>query len=77
MMGIDKLIGAAIRIFFLAAFALLLIAVWERIVNSFGYSFLGTTYTPGRMLEFAGVLLLFVIAGLLRQMRDERRSPGR
>lgn len=76
MMGIDKLIGAASRVFFLAAFALLFIAVWERIVNYFGYSFLGTSYTPGRMLEFAAVLLLFVIAILLRQMRDEKRSPG-
>jgi hypothetical protein len=31
-------------------------------------------YQPGRMLEFASILLIFVIAILLRQIRDNVRK---
>lgn len=65
------------RVLFFASFLLLAIAVIERLVNFFGFTVLGTSYTPGRMLEFAGIMLLFVIAILLRQTREElrRKSP--
>ncbi len=64
------------RLFFLASFALLAIAVVERLVNYFGYTILGSGYTPGRMLEFAAIMLLFVITILLRQAREELRRRG-
>ena len=64
------------RVLFFAAFLLLAAAILERVVNYFGYTILGANYTPGRMLEFAGIMLLFVIAMLLRQTREELRHKG-
>ncbi len=76
-MGIDKLLEVAKRVLFLASFVLLAIALWERFINYFGYTIAGTSYTPGRMLEFASIMLLFVIAIQLRQTRQDlqRRAP--
>lgn len=62
------------RVLFFAAFLLLAVAILERLVNYFGFTILGASYTPGRMLEFAGIMLLFVIAILIRQTREELRS---
>jgi hypothetical protein len=75
-MGWEKMQSAMSRVFFFAAFLLLAVAVLERLVNYFGVTFLGATYTPGRMLEYAGIMLLFVIAILMRQARDEFRRRG-
>jgi hypothetical protein len=75
-MGVEKLLSLMSRVLFLAAFVLLAIAVWERFVNYFGYTILGASYTPGRMLEFAGIMLLFVVTILLRQTRDDTRRRG-
>ena len=76
-MGADKLSSFLSRVFFLAAFLLLAIAVLERLVSFVGYTILGSAYTAGRMLEFAAVMLLFVIALLLRQVREssQRKAP--
>ncbi len=75
-MASDAVTSMMSRVLFFAAFLLLAAAVLERIVNYFGYTFLGANYTPGRMLEFAGIMLLFVIAILLRQTREELRHKG-
>lgn len=64
------------RVFFFAAFLLLAVAVFERLINYFGFTILGSSYTPGRMLEFAGIMLLFVIALLLRQTREGLPGKG-
>ncbi len=75
-MGSDLWASMMSRVLFFAAFLLLAIAVIERLVNYFGFTILGAGYTPGRMLEFAGIMLLFVIALLLRQTREELRRKG-
>lgn len=75
-MGSDRLSSFMSRAFFFAASLLLVGAVFERILNHFGYTYLSSGYTPGRMLEFAGIMLLFVIAILLRQAREELRHKG-
>jgi len=76
-MGSDKLFSLVSRVFFFGAFALLLIAVIEVIANASSYTILGGSYTGGRLLEFAVILLVFVMAILLRQIRDElRRDAG-
>lgn len=62
------------RILFLIAFAALAIACIEYVVNLLGYTVLREAYTPGRLVELAGALLLFVIAVLLRQIRDLTRG---
>jgi hypothetical protein len=76
-MGADKLTSFLNRVFFAAAFLLLAVAVLDRILTWFGYTILGSAYTAGRMLEFAAIMLLFVVALLLRQMRDaaQRKAP--
>ena len=69
-MNFEKLSSMACRIFFFAANALLAIAAVEWVVRLFGLS-VQRTYTPGRLTEFAGIFLVFVIVVLLRQIREE------
>jgi hypothetical protein len=75
-MSLEKLVSIASRIFFLGAFVLLGLAVLERSANAFGYTIL-QIYRGGRLLEIAAVLLIFVIALQLREVREElkRRRP--
>ena len=70
-MSLDKLTSIISRLFFFLAFLFLAAAVAEWAVNIFGYTILRETYTAGRLLEFSAVLLIFLIALLLRQMREE------
>jgi hypothetical protein len=74
-MNLEKLVSAASRLFFLGAFVLLGLALIERIANAFGYTIL-QVYGGGRLLEFAVVLLVFVIAMQLREMREELKRKG-
>lgn len=73
-MGMDKLNSIVSRIFFFVAFFLLLIAILERVVLQFGYTILQATYTPGRLMELSAILLIFVVAMLLRQVREELKK---
>jgi preprotein translocase subunit SecY len=74
-MSLEKLVSTASRLFFLGAFVLFALAVLERIANTAGYTIL-RMYTGGRLLEFAVVLLIFVIAIQVRQMREELKRRG-
>jgi len=66
----------ASRIGFFGAFAFLSAAVVERLANAAGYTTtLAQVGSPGRMLEYAVVLLIFVIALQLREIR-QRIKPG-
>jgi len=77
-MDLDRLSSVACRVGFFGAFALLAAAFLERGLNVVGYTILGVgSYAPGRLAEFAGILLIFVIALLLRQTRDLlKHGPG-
>jgi hypothetical protein len=72
-MSLDKLISLMSRLFFLGAFALLGLAVMEKVANAAGYTIL-RLYEGGRMLEFAAVLLVFVIAIQQREIKEELKS---
>jgi preprotein translocase subunit SecY len=72
-MSLEKLISLMSRLFFLGAFALFVLAVTERIANTAGYTIL-RLYSGGRLLEFAVVLLIFVIAIQLREIKEELKS---
>jgi hypothetical protein len=72
-MSLVKLISMASRLFFLAAFVLLGLALIERVANATGYTILHL-YQGSRLLEFAVVLLVFVIAMQLREMKEELKS---
>jgi hypothetical protein len=74
MMQSSVLISWLNRVFFFVAFLLLCVSVIEKIVNMTGYTLFRGYYTPGRLLEFAGIILLFVVALLLRTIRDELKS---
>jgi hypothetical protein len=72
-MSFDKLLAAASRLFYLSAFVLLALAVLEKIANWSGYTIL-KLYRGGRLLDFAGVLLLFVMAAQLKQIKDRIKA---
>jgi hypothetical protein len=67
----DTLSSWVSRLFFLGGFLLLGLALIERIANGTGYTIL--QHRGARLLEFAVVLLVFVIAVELRQIREELR----
>lgn len=70
-MKINKISSIIARLFFAGALMLLLLAVWERIANTMGYTVVREVFTASRLIEFAVILVIFVIALLLRQIREE------
>ena len=69
-MNFENLTSIVSRVFFFGAFLLLALAVIEAAVRLGGYTILRGAYSAGRLLELAAVLLVFVIALLLRQLRE-------
>ena len=59
------------RVLFVVAFVLAGVAIIEKATNLLGYTLLRATYQPSRLLELASVVLLFVIALLLRDLRHQ------
>ncbi len=70
-MDIDKLTSLALRLFFVGAFLILVLAVIEKGLNLIGQDVLAIY--PAQLLQWSVVLLIFVIAILLRQIRDQRK----
>ena len=62
------------RTVFIIATITIMLAFAEGFVQLFGQSLIGRFYSPGRLLELAATLLVFVIVQLLRQIRDELRA---
>jgi len=69
-----NLSSLANRVLFAGAFLLAGLAVLEKLANLAGYTFLRASYGPSRLLELAVVALLFVIALLLRDIRDAKSA---
>jgi hypothetical protein len=59
------------RTFGLLSFGLLGLAVVEKLCNIAGFTLVRGTVNPKSLLEYASVLLLFVLAMLLREIRDK------
>lgn len=72
-MDTDKLSGYVSRVFFVGALVLFAVAVVGRVLAVVGVQ-LGIGYVPGRLVEFAAMFLVPVIAVLLRQIREELRK---
>jgi hypothetical protein len=72
-MSLEKLISMTSRLFFLGAFVLLGLALIERVANATGYTIV-PLYRGTRLLELAVILLVFVIAIQLRQIKEELKS---
>lgn len=73
-MSLEKLISMTSRLFFLGAFALLGLALIEKVANATGYTILEQTTPIVHLLDAAVVLLVFVIAIQLREMKEELKS---
>jgi len=72
---VDKLTSLASRLFFAVAFVLLVLATLEWILRIFGWTFTWLPYQPGRIFEFAAILVIFVMVMLLRQIREKLSKP--
>jgi hypothetical protein len=72
-MNSEKINSVVSRLFFAGSFLMLATAVFEKLANLSGYTIVRGTYEPSRLLELAAILLLFVIAMLLRQVREALR----
>ena len=73
-MNIQAICKYFARALFLLASASLVVAFLELIAQFLGTSLIAKTYTPGRLIELSAALIVFVIAVLLRQIRDELRT---
>ena len=73
-MTMQNLLHNAGRLFFLGASATIVLAFMEGVAQIFGISLIAEAYPPGRLLELAATLLIFVIAVLLREIRDTLRA---
>jgi len=74
---ITKLTSVLSRILFVGCFLVAALAVWERVLNFFGFTVLGDAFRPSRLLEFSGIGVLFVIALQLRELKEiEKRVHG-
>lgn len=62
------------RSLFTLAFVLAALAVVEKLANLLDFTLL-RGYSPSRLLEVAVVALLFVVALLLREVRDGMQRP--
>ena len=73
-MSLEKLVSLVSRLFFLGAFVSLGLVLIERSANAIGYTILQGK--GARLLEIAGVLLVFVIAVQLREMKEELKKKS-
>jgi len=67
------------RVLFVVCFLTAALAVWERVLNAFGFTLVGAQFAPSRLLELSAVGVLFVIALQLRELKvieREGRSRG-
>ena len=62
------------RALFIIASLTIVIAFAEAFLQLFGIDMVSRFYAPGRLLELAATLLVFVIVQLLREIRDELRA---
>jgi len=73
----DKILALIYRIGFVMAFAVAALAVAEGFAQLLGHTIMQGTYGAGRLFELSGILMIFVIALLLRDIRDDaRRKRG-
>jgi len=76
-MQINKMSSIIARLFFAGALLLLILALWERLANAMGYTVVREAFTASRLIELAVILVIFIIALLLRQIREELKHGTR
>lgn len=77
-MDLDKLFTLVYRVFFIGSFVLFVIAAFERFLKFLGYTLIkDVLYSPERLLELAAITILFVMAILLRDVRNVLRGNNK
>ena len=71
----ERLYSIVCRVSFIIAFILAGLAIWEKLANLFGLTLM-RGYPPWRLLEFVAVVLLFVIALQLREIKARVGAKG-
>ena len=71
---LEKLINLIYNLFFIIAFFLFVLAFIEWLLNLLGWTLSFIPYQPGRLFEFTGIFLLFVIALSLRELRKDLKT---
>ena len=69
----EKWMSLLSRLFFVVALLLILMALIDWCLRLFGWTFSFIQYQPGRMLEFATMLMVFVAVIILRQIRENMK----
>ena len=75
-MDFERLNSIVARTFFFGAFLLFAMAVVFKLLVMLGLAPYDYSFNPARVLEWAVILLVFVIASLLRQIREEMKKGG-
>lgn len=58
------------KVFFVISTVAIVLAFFEIVAQFLGFSLVAELYAPGRLVELAAMLLIFVIAVELMQIRD-------
>ena len=73
----NNMLNAITRFVFILAVLAAVLAIFERLAYAMGYTLLRGTISGGRLLEISAILAIFVIALLLREIRDVLRGQRR
>ena len=70
----DQLTSFISRVFFIIAFVLIGLAVFDWCIRLFGWTITWIGYNPGRILEISALLMIFVIALQLRAIHQDLKK---
>ena len=73
----NNMLNSITRFAFILAVLAAALAILERVAYAMGYTLLRGTISGGRLLEISATLAIFVIALLLREIRDVLRVQRR
>jgi hypothetical protein len=73
-MNYDKVVSLVSRVVVLGAVALIVLGFIEGVANIFGYTVIHEAHKPSMLIELGTALTVIVIALLLRQIRDQRKT---
>ena len=69
----QKFMSFISRLFFVVALVFIAVAIVDWCMRLFGWTISFVPYQPGRLFEFAAMLMVVVAVMLLRQIRDNTR----
>ena len=70
----NNMFNSITRFVFILSVLAAALAIFERLAYAMGYTLLRGAISGGRLLEISAILAIFVIALLLREIRDVLRA---